>query len=373
MLACAVALCVLLAVSRHATAELPASVPAGTWKFNGDSYEGDLILEVKERGKISGTVYGNQISGMYHAATKRLNFIRMGDPQDPTSFQAYKGYLFRNTDGDKVRYTLAGTFYPTDLAKGSADAVPEMGWFAQITVGDAPPPVSDKSTPSSDKSTPRKLATLPRQFDLRPQFLKFGLTPRSQEARNTCSVFVTAGALEFALSKHLGRSSPLSVEYLNWASNQIVDNTTEDRGHFFHDLLKGFEQHGVCLETEMPYVAKFDPQLKPSETATEHAKEIAAKKFKVHWINPWKKDPGLSESQLREIKEVLASGWPVAAGSSHSLLLVGYVNDLKQPGGGTFITKDSGKAAFDTVTYEFAKSKIGDVFWVEAPPKPKAK
>ena len=83
--------------------------------------------------------------------------------------------------------------------------------------------------------------------------------------------------------------------------------------------------------------------------------------------------PGLTDQQLREIKETLASGWPVAAGSSHSLLLVGYVNDLKQPGGGVFITKDSGKAAFDSVTYEFAKTKIGDVFWVEAPPKPKAK
>ena len=47
----------------------------------------------------------------------------------------------------RCAYTLAGTFSPTDLANGSADGVPEMGWFAQIVVGDQPPPVSDKSAP----------------------------------------------------------------------------------------------------------------------------------------------------------------------------------------------------------------------------------
>ena len=49
--------------------------------------------------------------------------------------------------------------------------------------------------------------------------------------------------------------------------------------------------------------------------------------------------------------------------------VVGYADDASQPGGGVFLTKDSGSAAFDLVTYEFAKTKIGDVFWVEAPPK----
>ena len=66
---------------------------------------------------------------------------------------------------------------------------------------------------------------------------------------------------------------------------------------------------------------------------------------------------------------MLAKGYPVAAGSSHSRLLVGYADDPGQPGGGFFLTKDSGKAAFDLVTYDFAKTKVGDVFWVEAPPK----
>ena len=69
----------------------------------------------------------------------------------------------------------------------------------------------------------------------------------------------------------------------------------------------------------------------------------------------------------------MAKGYPVAAGSSHSRLFVGYVDDTRQPGGGLFVTKDSGAAAYNTLTYEFVKEKVGDVFWVEAPSKPAAK
>jgi C1A family cysteine protease len=208
--------------------------------------------------------------------------------------------------------------------------------------------------------------TLPPQVDLRPEFVKFGLKPRSQGNRNTCSVFTTTAALEFAYSKHLSRGVPLSPEYLNWACNQTNKFEPADRGQFFHDLLKGFEQHGICPEAEMPYQPKFDPTIKPSPQAREAAKEFPKKKLTVHWVNPWKKEQGLTDHQLHEIKSVLARGYPVAAGSDHSRLLVGYNDDPNRPGGGTFITKDSGSGKFDSVTYEFAKTKIGDVFWVEA-------
>lgn len=212
---------------------------------------------------------------------------------------------------------------------------------------------------------------LPKSVDLRPQLKKWGLEPRSQGARNTCSVFVTTGALEFAVSKHFGRGTALSVEYLNWASSDVTGNPTD--GGFFHDLLKGFEQHGICLEPAMPYQKQFDPKLKPSEKAKEKAKEIHELDLHIRWINPWKPKPGLTEEHLQEMKAVLAKGYPVAAGSSHSRLFVGYVDDTRQPGGGLFVTKDSGAAAYNTLTYEFVNEKVGDVFWVEAPAKPAAK
>src|SRR5207244_9836536 len=135
---------------------------------------------------------------------------------------------------------------------------------------------------------------------------------------NTCSVFVTAGALEFALSKHFNRGFPVSVEYLNWACNNVIGNKTDDRGQFFHDLLKGYEQYGVCFEGDMPYRPRFEPELRPTLQALARAKEVNGLEFKVHWGNPWKPQPGLTEEHLKEIKRVLAKGYPVAAGSSHS-------------------------------------------------------
>ncbi len=73
----------------------------------------------------------------------------------------------------------------------------------------------------------------------------------------------------------------------------------------------------------------------------------------------------LNDTELAEIKRVLRTGNPIAAGSGHSRLLVGYKDDATKPGGGTFITKDSALNRFDEVTYEFVRKDVCDVFWVE--------
>ncbi len=80
----------------------------------------------------------------------------------------------------------------------------------------------------------------------------------------------------------------------------------------------------------------------------------------------WSPTQGLSDAQFAEIKRVLAAGWPVAAGSDHSRLLVGYRDDATAPGGGVFSTKDSGVGRFDEVSYEFVKTRVADAFWVES-------
>lgn len=232
-------------------------------------------------------------------------------------------------------------------------------------------PVLQANNPPTGKQDTKQSVKLPKSVDLRPRLNSLGLVPRGQGPRNTCSVFATIGAMEFAVSKHFGRGTLLSVEYLNWASNDAIHDPTD--GGFFHDLMKGYEQHGICLEADMPYQKQYDPKLKPSEKTQQKAKQIHGLGLQVHWINPWKPQPGLTDEHLREIKTVLAKGYPVAAGSSHSRLIVGYVDDGRQPGGGVFLIKDSGAAAYNTITYQFAKEKVGDVFWVEAPTKQKEK
>lgn len=228
--------------------------------------------------------------------------------------------------------------------------------------------VAHADNPPVGKQDTKQIAKLPKSIDLRPRLNSLGLVPRSQGSRNTCSVFATIGALEFAVSKHYGRGTPLSVEYLNWASNDAIHDPTD--GGFFHDLLKGFEQHGVCLEADMPYQKQYHPHHSPSEKARQNALKVRKMELQVHWINPWKPQPGLTDDHLRAIKSVLVKGYPVAAGSSHSRLIVGYHEDNRQPGGGIFLIKDSGAGAYNTITYQFAKDQVGDVFWVEAPAKP---
>jgi hypothetical protein len=254
-----------------------------------------------------------------------------------------------------MRYKLEGVSFIVSILIVSTTIAPLLANDATRTTNDGKPTAVD--------------ADLPKSADLRSQLKRWNLLPTSQGARNTCSVFTTTSALEFAVSKHYGKGIRLSVEYLNWACNQVIHNETADRGQFFRDLLKGFERHGICSEANMPYRNRFDPQLKPSETALEKAKQIKSLGLSFHWINPWKPKPGVSDKHLLEIKTVLAKGYPVAAGASHSRLLVGYRDDRQQAGGGKFLTKDSGKGAFSSVTYEFVKQNVADIFWVEAPAK----
>lgn len=211
-------------------------------------------------------------------------------------------------------------------------------------------------------------ADMPASVDLRPQFREYGLPPRPQGARGTCSVFTAVGAIEFAMARTLSSHGPLSVEFANWASNDVAGDRGD--GSFFDDCLNGFRKHGICYEETMPYRAAFDAESRPSHDAIQEAKAFKAmfrvRSGEIHWILPPRNDdPGLTPRQFTEIKQTLAHGNPVAFGSGHSVLLVGYQDDPKKPGGGEFRIKDSAANAFRTYTYEFVRTKPYDVFWVE--------
>jgi hypothetical protein len=201
--------------------------------------------------------------------------------------------------------------------------------------------------------------------DLVPEMTRIGFVPRGQGARNTCSVFTTMGALEYAAYQRTGDARKLSVDYLNWACNQVIGNQTDDRGQFFKDLLQGFEQYGICREDEMPYRPAFEPGYAPADEARKTAEGIRSLGLTVHWVNPLGKGC-ITREQLDEIRGVLASGYPVAAGSYHSVLLVGYIDDPAEPGGGSFLIRDSGGPGhYFEMSYEEALRRIGDAFWVE--------
>ena len=225
--------------------------------------------------------------------------------------------------------------------------------------------------------------------DLRPAFDRFGLAPRRQGARPTCSVFTVAGALEFALARQQGHSPRLSVEFLNWAACRARGETND--GGFFSDLWKGFAAYGICSEAQMPYEAKFDAAREPGAGALADAKARLSAGLRLHWIKEWDVNTGLTPDQFAAIKRTLAAGWPVCGGlrwpkqeqwtnhvlcmcpandvrDGHSVLLVGYRDDPAQPGGGVLVFRNTGRDGQDgAMPYAYARQYLNDAVWVDYP------
>ena len=233
----------------------------------------------------------------------------------------------------------------------------------------APASLSSKSAAANPQESEKNqqaqtAAALPARIDLRPEFKKLGFEPRRQGHRGTCSVFTVTAALEFAIAKKNDKPAPLSVEYLNWAANQVI-HYNNTNGQFFHNLIQGYQDVGICREDLMPYRMDNDPAYQPSSEARENAASLKQIALKITWIKPLGQQRGLTDEQMTQIKQTLINGWPVGVGSGHSRLFVGYRDDPDQPGGGRFITKDSAVGDYARVTYEWAKSNACDVFWIE--------
>jgi hypothetical protein len=200
-------------------------------------------------------------------------------------------------------------------------------------------------------------------------------------------VFALTGALEYAMANRDNRGIRLSVEFLNWASNQATGDRED--GGFFSDLWRGFTVYGVCTEQDMPYRDRFDPNLTPSEDAKDRAQRMRETGLRLHWIKPWNRDTGLTEDQLHAIKDVLDRQWPVCGGlrwpkqvrwtkdtlemaapqdvyDGHSVLVVGYRDDPGQAGGGALLFRNSNNNGRDGwMTYEYARAYMNDAVWID--------
>jgi hypothetical protein len=237
----------------------------------------------------------------------------------------------------------------------------------------ATPPATEpaaETPPAPPPPLPPQPPPLPAEVDLRPQFIAFDLAPRAQGPRPTCSVFTVAAAFEFAFARLRGRGERLSVEYLNWAANAATGR--RDDGDFFHCVLAGYERFGVCPDALLPYADRFLSEMVPPPDALVAGGRLRAEagdRLRVRWLRPLGNGPGLDAAQFDLVRRTLARGWPVAAGSGHSRLLVGY-RDGARAGGGAFLTLDSGLARFAEVDYEFVRTQINDAFAVEVAAAP---
>ena len=233
--------------------------------------------------------------------------------------------------------------------------------------------------PSAETAEP---IALPEQVDLSPQFDRWELPRRSQEARPTCSVFTIVGALEFTRAKYGKQKGFLSVEYANWAKNQAASTSTD--GGFFRDIWNGIRRHGICTEEVYPYKDKFDPQANPDETVRTAAAEFLTIPTDIRWIKRWNPKTGLTDAQFREIKKALHEGSPVCVGlrwphkavqkddvllsvpeadvfDGHSILFVGYRDDEQVEGGGYFIFRNTNAPRKnEKMSYRYAVNYAND-------------
>jgi len=203
--------------------------------------------------------------------------------------------------------------------------------------------------------------TAPRAADLRPRWIEYGLTPKSQHPRGTCSVFAVTGLLEYELALAGGPGPRLSEEFVNWASHQASGRDTD--GSFFSDAIDGLQLHGACADDLLPYAAEFDPKLQPSPEALRDAAQRRG--VSSYWIKLWDVHTGMTEAMLARIRQSLDQGHPVALGmrwpneeryddrhvlalppadkvfDGHSVILVAYRDDPALPGGGAFCFRNS--------------------------------
>lgn len=226
---------------------------------------------------------------------------------------------------------------------------------------------------------------LPSLADLRPDYASLGLKPKNQNPRGCCSLFAMVGVLEFELAKSTGQPVSLSEEFMNWASHQTSGRGSD--GSFFSDALRGVECFGICTEALMPYAREFNPDAVPSLEAFRNAE--ARKDVSALWIKEWDVTTGMTDAMLAQIRESVASGHPVAIGmrwpktdsylgdqllsppkpedvfDGHSVVIVAYEDDAAQPGGGTFIFRNSfgpdwGEAGHSRMSYAYAQAYGND-------------
>jgi len=267
-------------------------------------------------------------------------------------------------------------------------SIAAMG-FSPCWAGESP---ASKTPPAfAAKPVAGNSADSQPSVNLRPFFQEWGLDARVQGDRGTCSVFAMTAAIEYAVATKQQHATRLSVEFLNWAANQ-VGNAPIDGG-MFSELWKGYAAHGICPEAAMPYSDSFNPADKPDKKAIADAEKFRALGLQLHWIKEWDSGQGASDEQLAKIKKTLERRWPVCGGflwpknerglwkkrvlqmrprselmDGHSVLLVGFCDDKTQPGGGVFLIRNSsGRRRDSMLSYEYVRTYMNDAVWIDFP------
>ena len=222
---------------------------------------------------------------------------------------------------------------------------------------------------------------LPHKISLLAEFELFGLTPLAQGNRDVCSLFAITAVAEFERDRHAKNPQPrLSEEYLIWAAKEAVGKSGDQA--MFYEAVLGLDHLGICPSELMPYTKEPGHHAKPSQRRLSRVgnSDIAGVPC---GSRRWSVDAKLTEPEHLEIKRALAAGHPVACGlrwpnklqgsellkvpppqavfDGHSIVLVGFEDDPKQPGGGAFQFRNSdgpnwGERGYGLISYGYVRA-----------------
>lgn len=83
------------------------SSPVGTWRIDANGFYGDLVIT--NANPVQGTIYGQQITGLWEAVPQKLTFMRISST--PASSQVYTGYVFPAQRGATAAgFKMGGSF-----------------------------------------------------------------------------------------------------------------------------------------------------------------------------------------------------------------------------------------------------------------------
>jgi mono/diheme cytochrome c family protein len=233
-------------------------------------------------------------------------------------------------------------------------------------------------------------ATLAGHVTLIADFEKFGLTPRVQGNRDTCSLFAITALAEFECARSSKAPHPkLSEEFLIWAARAATGHKQEQA--MFYEAVHGLNTYGICTAEQMPYAQTIDVNRKPSAAALADGKERSGR-WQANWIKRWDVKRPMTAVDIEAIKKAIDNGHPVACGlrwpkdlggsdllavptpdkvvDGHSIVLVGYG---KENGGSVFRFRNSrgpgwGDQGYGRISYAYVRAYANDALWLHFGP-----
>jgi hypothetical protein len=189
-------------------------------------------------------------------------------------------------------------------------------------------------------------------------------TPRHQEGRGTCVAFASVAFLEFHLAGSQARTTPLSEQFVYWACKE-TDGIPAVSGTYLRVARKVLTTKGACRAATWKYetlpIGPTEGQGPPPPGAEEEARQ-----------NRWRHARALTRARIVDIdglRQRLDDKTPVVLSvrtfrnwdfqvvretgeipmplpgatpdGGHAIVLVGYEENPRAPGGGSFVFRNS--------------------------------